>query len=66
MDRRLGDTDYLAGDYSIADIASYGWARSAEIMFDTLNDWPNVKRWFSEVGERPAVQKGITVPTLAN
>ena len=64
MDRRLGEVEYLAGDYSIADIASYGWTRSAEMMFDDLSKWPNVRRWFSLVGERPAVMKGITVPTL--
>ncbi len=64
MDRRLGEVEYMAGEYSIADIASYGWTRSAEMMFDGLNEWPNVERWFSVVGERPAVKKGITVPTL--
>jgi GST-like protein len=64
MDTRLKDSDYLAGEYSIADVASYGWTRSAEQMFEALDDWPHVKRWFSVVGARPAVQKGITVPTL--
>jgi GSH-dependent disulfide-bond oxidoreductase len=64
MDRRLADSEYLAGDYSIADVASYGWGRSAEAMFDGLDEWVNVKRWFDVVGARPAVQKGITVPTL--
>lgn len=64
MNNRLGEHDYLAGDYSIADIASYGWTRSAERMFESLEDWPNVKRWYEQVGARPAVQKGLTVPTL--
>lgn len=64
MDRRLSDVEYLAGDYSIADVASYGWIRTAESMFEGLEEWTNVKRWFDVVGERPAVQKGITVPTL--
>ncbi|MBT5240663.1 MAG: glutathione S-transferase family protein [Rhodospirillaceae bacterium] len=64
MDKRLAESDYLAGDYSIADVASYGWGRSAEMMFDGLDDWSNVKRWFEVVGARPAVQKGITVPVL--
>ena len=64
MDTRLKDSDYLAGEYSIADVASYGWTRSAEQMFEALDDWPHVKRWFSVVGARPAAQKGITVPTL--
>ena len=64
MDRRLAESEYLAGDYSIADVASYGWGRTAETMFDGFDEWTNVKRWFEMVGARPAVQKGITVPTL--
>lgn len=64
MDRRLAKSEYLAGDYSIADVASYGWGRTAETMFDGFDEWTNVKRWFEMVGARPAVQKGITVPTL--
>lgn len=64
MDKRLSEVEYLAGDYSIADVASYGWGRSAEMMFDGLGEWPSVKRWFEAVGARPAVQKGITVPQM--
>lgn len=64
MDTRLSAVEYLAGDYSIADVASYGWIRTADLMFDGLEEWLNVKRWFDSVGTRPAVQKGITVPTL--
>ena len=64
MDKRLAENDYLAGAYSIADVASYGWARSAEMMFDGLGEWSNVKRWFEMIGARPAVQNGITVPVL--
>lgn len=64
MNTKLETSEYLAGDYSIADVASYGWTRSAEMMFDGLADWAHVSRWFDTVGARPAVQKGITVPTL--
>lgn len=64
MDRRLAESEYLAGDYSIADVASYGWVRTAETMFDGFDEWANVKRWFEMVGARTAVQKGITVPML--
>ncbi len=64
MNTRLEQFEYLAGQYSIADIASYGWTKSAESMFDGLADWPNVQRWFEQVGQRPAVQKGLTVPDL--
>lgn len=66
MDKRLSEHDYLAGEYSIADVATYGWARSAESMFEDLTEWPAVQRWFETVGARPAVQKGITVPKLDN
>jgi GST-like protein len=64
MNTRLAVQEYLAGAYSIADIASYGWIKSAEMMFDGLDDWEHVDRWYKAVGARPAVQKGITVPTL--
>lgn len=64
MDKRLGEVEYLAGDYSIADVASYGWARSAEAMFDGLGEWSSVQRWFETVGARPAVQRGIKVPHM--
>ncbi len=64
MNTRLGDNEYLAGAYSIADVASYGWIRSADVMFEGLDEWPNVKKWFETVDARPAVQKGIKVPTL--
>ncbi|MEQ8508798.1 MAG: glutathione S-transferase N-terminal domain-containing protein [Rhodospirillaceae bacterium] len=64
MNTRLADNDYLAGEYSIADIASYGWTKSAESMFAGLGEWENVNRWFETVGARPAVQKGLRVPTL--
>jgi GST-like protein len=64
MNTRLANNAYLAGEYSVADIASYGWTKSAESMFEGLGEWDNVKRWFEEVGARPAVQKGLLVPTL--
>ena len=62
MDRRLGQVDYLAGDYSIADIATWPWVMRAE-WYDT--DWsafPNTKRWYDTIGARPAVQRGTAVP----
>ncbi|MEQ8733881.1 MAG: glutathione S-transferase N-terminal domain-containing protein [Rhodospirillaceae bacterium] len=64
MNTRLANNAYLAGEYSIADIASYGWTKSAESMFAGLGEWENVNRWFEAVGARPAVQKGLRVPTL--
>jgi GST-like protein len=64
MDTRLASSEFLAGAYSIADIACYGWIRSAERMFEGLGNWEHVKRWYETLSARPAVQKGINVPTL--
>ncbi len=61
MDRRLGESEYLAGDYSIADIACFPWIRSHERQGQNLEDFANVKRWFEAIGARPAVQKGLQV-----
>ncbi len=59
LDRRLADRSYLAGDYSIADIASWPWVRAYQNFEMYLDDFPNVKRWFETIGERPAVRKGV-------
>lgn len=60
MDRRLGETEYLAGsDYSIADIACWPWVRLHRYHGQAWEAFPNVKRWFDEIAERPAVQAGM-------
>lgn len=59
LDRRLGETEYLAGAYSIADMATFPWLRSYERQGQNLDDFPNVKRWFSAINARPAVQRGL-------
>lgn len=62
MDRRLGESAYLAGeDYSIADIATFPWLRSASKQGVDMNQYPNVQRWFETVNGRPAVQRGLQV-----
>ena len=61
MDKQLGKYDYLAGEYSIADIAAWPWVFRYEWQGQDLNDFPNVKRWFETVGARPAVKKGANV-----
>ena len=62
MDRRLGDAAYLAGDdYSIADMATFPWARSIQHQGQVLEDFPNVKRWWETIDARPAVQRGLAV-----
>jgi len=54
MNTRLADRDFLAGRYSIADMASVGWVRLAERMGQNLDDFPNLKRWFETIAARPA------------
>jgi GST-like protein len=64
MDRRLGESAFLAGDYSIADIATYPWVSRYEMHRTKLEDFPNVKRWFDAISARPAVQRGMEVPKV--
>ena len=64
MNKRLGESRYLAGDsYTIADIATYPWVSRFEWHNTKLADFPNVDRWFKTVGARPGVQKGMVVPS---
>ena len=62
LDRRLAEHEYLAGDYSIADIATWPWISRFEWQQIDLNQYPNVKRWYLEIAKRPAVIKGYAVP----
>ncbi len=63
LDKRLGEAQYLAGDeYTIADIATYPWVARYEWHKTDLNQFPNVKRWFDAISQRPAVQRGMKVP----
>jgi GST-like protein len=57
MEKRLGEVEYLAGDYSIADMATYVWLRNPKNQGQTLDDYRNVKRWFDAIDARPAVQR---------
>lgn len=59
MNRRLADRDFLAGDYSIADMACIGWVKPHKRQGQDLNDFPNMKRWFETMMARPAVERGI-------
>ena len=63
LDKRLGEAEYVAGDYSIADIAIWPWAARFEWQGITPSDFPNVTRWFEAVAARPAVRRGYAVPT---
>ncbi|HSH08350.1 MAG TPA: glutathione binding-like protein [Burkholderiales bacterium] len=63
LDARLGEVPFLAGEYSIADIATYPWVLRHEWQQVDLAEYPNVKRWFDTISARPAVQRGIRVPS---
>ncbi|MEY4376061.1 MAG: glutathione S-transferase [Pseudomonadota bacterium] len=67
MDQQLARHEYLAGDYSIADMAAWPWVVRWDWQGQNLDDHPNVKRWFEAVGARPGVQRGAAVGAdLAN
>ncbi len=57
LDQQLSDRDYIAGDYSIADMAAYPWIVPHERQQITLADFPQVKRWFESIQRRPAVER---------
>ncbi|MBZ0162336.1 MAG: glutathione S-transferase N-terminal domain-containing protein [Notoacmeibacter sp.] len=61
MNKRLAENEFLAGDYSIADMACIGWIKPYGRQGQDLNDFPNLKRWFEAMMARPAVEKGIRV-----
>ena len=62
LDQELARKEYLAGEYSIADIATYPWVWRHEIHQVKLEEYPNVKRWYDEISARPAVQRGMEIP----
>ena len=62
LDRRLAQREFLADDYSIADIATWPWISRFEWQTIDLAQYPNVKRWYLAMANRPAVQKGYKVP----
>ena len=62
LDKQLATRDYLADEYSLADIATWPWISRFEWQTIDLNDYPHVKRWYLAIAQRPAVQKGFDVP----
>jgi GST-like protein len=61
MNKRLADRRFLAGDYSIADMACIGWVRPYKNQGQDLEDFPNLKRWFETIMARPAVERAVAV-----
>jgi GST-like protein len=62
LDNRLADREYLAGDYSIADIANWAWVRTHRWSGVSLDGLPHLARWVRQLGGRPACQRGIEIP----
>jgi GST-like protein len=62
LNTRLADNEYMAGGYSIADIATWPWIARFEWQRINMDEYPNVKRWYLEIARRPAVIKGYAVP----
>lgn len=64
LDKQLKDHDYLVGDkYSIADISSFGWIHILRFSGVNLDGFPSVKAWWERILARPAVKKGLEIPS---
>ncbi|RBP13789.1 glutathione S-transferase/GST-like protein [Roseiarcus fermentans] len=59
LDRRLRDAEYLAGEYSVADIVNFGWIWRREFAGVDFSETPNVARWYASLEQRPAVSRAI-------
>ncbi len=66
LDGRLQQVEYLAGDYSIADIANWSWAKSHDWSGVDIDGLPNLERWLQAIAARPAVMRGTEVPNRRN
>jgi GST-like protein len=66
LDKRLADREFVAGPYSIADMASYPWIVPHERQGQKLEDFPNLKRWFETIRARPAVQRAYAIAKEIN
>ncbi len=65
LDKQLEGRDYIAGEYSLADMAAWPWAARWEWQNIDMDTMPNVKRWYTNLAQRPAVVKGYNVPLEA-
>jgi len=61
LDKRLGDREFVAGDYSIADMAIYPWLRPYENQGQDIDEFASLKRWFIAISERPAVERAYAL-----
>lgn len=65
LDHRLGEAEYLAGDYGIADIATYPWVRVHDWAGVSVDGLEHLQRWMAALAARPAVQRGLLIPERA-
>jgi len=61
VNTRLADRDYVAGEYSIADMAIFPWMRMWKKQGQDINDYPHLEKWLARIDTRPAVQRGLAV-----
>jgi GST-like protein len=66
LNKRLADREFIAGDYSIADIASYPWIVPYERQGQKLEDFPHLKRWFETIRARPATERAYAIAKQVN
>jgi GST-like protein len=66
LDERLAEHEFLADEYSIADIATWPWISRFEWQQMDLNEYPHLKRWYTTIAARPAVVRGYHVPSKVN
>lgn len=66
LNKQLEQNEFICGDYSITDIATYPWVAIYEFQGLTLNDYPHLQRWLETVQQRPAVQRGMAVPSSSS
>ncbi len=66
LDRRLADREFVAGEYSIADMACYPWTVSHERQGQNLADFPHLQRWFAAIAARPAVKRAYELAKKVN
>jgi GST-like protein len=63
LDEQLADSRYLVGNYSVADIAAYPWIERSDWTTLDINDYPNLNSWRQHISERPAVIRGMSLPS---
>ena len=66
LNKRLADREFVAGDYSIADMACYPWVVPHARQQQNLDDFPHLKRWFETIAARPAVERAYAVAKTVN